>query len=183
MQDRMAVTRVASRLRTSVLARQLEMPQRSLGSAHRNDEMIRGEEAQPVHPPGHGLLENGGAAVGRPHGEVAVLVPAGDQGGVGGQRDRLDHGLVPRPPPRVAVGGSSVETDDLTGGEPGNHDVAEGSDRADCRARLEGQSRARLGGIDELARLISTRLRRIQYRTDGLLDRYLKDAGLGLEPP
>jgi hypothetical protein len=46
-----------------------------------------------------------------------------------------------------------------------------------------GNLAPRLGGVDELARLISTRLRRIQYRTDGLLDRYLKDAGLTLEPP
>ena len=46
-----------------------------------------------------------------------------------------------------------------------------------------GNLAPRLGGIDELARLISTWLRRIQYRTDGLLDRYVKDAGLALEPP
>jgi hypothetical protein len=31
--------------------------------------------------------------------------------------------------------------------------------------------------------MIGTRLRRIQYRTDGLLDRYLPDAGLTQEPP
>jgi hypothetical protein len=41
----------------------------------------------------------------------------------------------------------------------------------------------RLGGIDELAHLINTRLRQIQYRTDGLLDRYVNDAGHTLEPP
>lgn len=46
-----------------------------------------------------------------------------------------------------------------------------------------GNLAPRRGGIDELATLISRRLRRIQYRTDGLLDRYVADAGMTLEPP
>jgi putative transposase len=38
-------------------------------------------------------------------------------------------------------------------------------------------------GIDELAALVKTRLRRMQYRTDGLLDGFIAQTGLTLEPP
>ena len=36
---------------------------------------------------------------------------------------------------------------------------------------------------DALAALIKTRLRRMQYRTDGLLDGFIAETGLTLEPP
>jgi len=41
----------------------------------------------------------------------------------------------------------------------------------------------RRGGIDELAALIRTRLERMQYHTDGLIDSFLAETGLTLEPP
>jgi putative transposase len=41
----------------------------------------------------------------------------------------------------------------------------------------------RRGGIDELAALVRTRLKRMQYRTDGLIDSFLAETGLTLEPP
>jgi putative transposase len=37
--------------------------------------------------------------------------------------------------------------------------------------------------IDALAALVRTRLRRMQYRTDGLLDGFITETGLTLEPP
>lgn len=41
----------------------------------------------------------------------------------------------------------------------------------------------RRGGIDELAALIRTRLKRMQYRTDGLFDGFLAETRLAFEPP
>ena len=38
-------------------------------------------------------------------------------------------------------------------------------------------------GTDALAALIKTRPRRMQYRTDGLLDGFIAETGLTLEPP
>jgi putative transposase len=38
-------------------------------------------------------------------------------------------------------------------------------------------------GTDALAALVKTRLRRMQYRCDGLLDGFIAETGLTLEPP
>jgi hypothetical protein len=38
-------------------------------------------------------------------------------------------------------------------------------------------------GSDVLAMLVRIRLRRMQYRTDGLLDGFSTEIGLALEPP
>ena len=38
-------------------------------------------------------------------------------------------------------------------------------------------------GIDALAGLVRTRLRRMQYRSDGLFDGFIAETGLALEPP
>ena len=38
-------------------------------------------------------------------------------------------------------------------------------------------------GTDALAALVRTRLRRMQYRTDGLLDGFIAETGLTLQPP
>lgn len=37
--------------------------------------------------------------------------------------------------------------------------------------------------VDALAALVKTRLRRMQYRRDGLLDGFIAETGLSLEPP
>ena len=38
-------------------------------------------------------------------------------------------------------------------------------------------------GTDALAALVKTRLRVMQYRRDGLLDGFIAETGLSLEPP